>query len=208
MWKMIIGQSIFQLVVILVLYFAGDSILGYDTSIPEQKLQLDTILFNVFVWMQIFNELNCRRLDNKFNVFEGVHRNLFFLIINAIMIGLQVGIIFVGSQVFKISPEGLNGVQWAISIIIAAFTLPWGVLVRVFPDVWFERCVEFVTLPFVASYRCMGRVFGSAARLMPRRGSKKSDAAGSQASNDDVTHEGKKEKPGTTITIAPPKENV
>lgn len=30
MWKMITGQAIFQLVVTLILYFAGADILGYD----------------------------------------------------------------------------------------------------------------------------------------------------------------------------------
>ncbi|KLO81918.1 unnamed protein product [Fusarium fujikuroi] len=173
MWKMIIGQSIFQVVVVLVLYFAGDSILGYNTSIAAEKLQLDTIIFNMFVWMQIFNELNCRRLDNKFNVFVGIHRNLFFILINAIMIGLQIGIIFIGGRVFDIDTDGLNGVQWAISILIAAFSLPWGVLVRIFPDEWFANVVYFFAPPFVWAYKWMGRGWARFMRLF--RKSKKAD---------------------------------
>ncbi|KAF5635311.1 calcium-translocating P-type ATPase PMCA-type [Fusarium tjaetaba] len=173
MWKMIIGQSIFQVVVVLVLYFAGDSILGYNTSIAAEKLQLDTIIFNMFVWMQIFNELNCRRLDNKFNVFVGIHRNLFFILINAIMIGLQIGIIFIGGRVFDIDTDGLNGVQWAISILIAAFSLPWGVLVRIFPDEWFAKVVYFFAPPFVWAYNLMARGWGRFMRLF--RKSKKAD---------------------------------
>lgn len=50
MWKMIIGQSIFQLVVTLVLNFAGTSITGY------KDVWLKTVVFNTFVWMQIFNQ--------------------------------------------------------------------------------------------------------------------------------------------------------
>ncbi|KAG4284413.1 calcium-translocating P-type ATPase, PMCA-type [Fusarium proliferatum] len=173
MWKMIIGQSIFQVVVVLVLYFAGDSILGYNTSIAAEKLQLDTIIFNMFVWMQIFNALNCRRLDNKFNVFVGIHRNLFFILINAIMIGLQIGIIFIGGRVFDIDTDGLNGVQWAISILIAAFSLPWGVLVRIFPDEWFAKVVYFFAPPFVWAYKWMGRGWARFMRLF--RKSKKAD---------------------------------
>lgn len=159
MWKMIIGQSIFQLVVILVLYFAGGAILQYDVSIANEKLQLDTIIFNVFVWMQIFNELNCRRLDNKLNIFVGVHRNWFFIAINAIMIGLQIAIVFVGDKVFDIDPDGLDGLQWAISILVAAFSLPWGVVVRFFPDEWFAWCVYLVAPPFVVCYRYMVKGF-------------------------------------------------
>ncbi|KAL3456700.1 hypothetical protein BJX64DRAFT_36723 [Aspergillus heterothallicus] len=169
MWKMIIGQSIFQLVVIIVLYFAGDTILSYNTSIESEKLQLDTIIFNVFVWMQIFNELNCRRLDNHFNVFVGVHRNWFFIVINAIMIGLQITIVFVGGRVFDIDPDGLDGPQWAISVIISLFSLPWGVVVRIFPDEWFAASVYTVAPPFVGSYKAMARGFRAFGRLFKRK---------------------------------------
>lgn len=54
MWKMIIGQSIYQLVVTLVLYFAGARILSYDT--PGEHARLQSTIFNTFVWMQIFNQ--------------------------------------------------------------------------------------------------------------------------------------------------------
>lgn len=55
MWKMIIGQSLYQLVVTLVLNFAGNEILGYETEF--EKSRLETLVFNVYVWMQIFNQL-------------------------------------------------------------------------------------------------------------------------------------------------------
>lgn len=179
---MIIGQSIFQLVVVIVLYFAGGAILNYDTSIESEKLQLDTIIFNMFVWMQIFNELNCRRLDNKFNVFVGVHRNWFFIVINLIMIGLQVTIVFVGNRVFDIDPDGLDGPQWAISILVAAFSLPWGVVVRIFPDEWFAKVVRFVAPPFVISYRFLARGFTKFGRLFKR--SKKLDSEDSDSTEE------------------------
>lgn len=53
MWKMIIGQSIYQMVVTLVLYFAGAAIFSYHTEHEMQQLQ--TAVFNTYVWMQIFN---------------------------------------------------------------------------------------------------------------------------------------------------------
>lgn len=54
MWKMMIGQSIYQLVVTFVLNFAGMSIFGYSTG--SQQDELETVVFNTFVWMQIFNQ--------------------------------------------------------------------------------------------------------------------------------------------------------
>jgi magnesium-transporting ATPase (P-type) len=54
MWKMIIGQAIYQLVVTFVLNFGGESILSYQSE--REKGQLKTLVFNTFVWMQIFNQ--------------------------------------------------------------------------------------------------------------------------------------------------------
>jgi Ca2+-transporting ATPase len=58
MWKMIIGQSIYQLVVTLILNFAGKSILKsiIDFSDEDADTALKTVVFNTFVWMQIFNQ--------------------------------------------------------------------------------------------------------------------------------------------------------
>lgn len=53
MWKMIIGQSIYQLIITLVLNFAGDAILGYTGSAKDR---LETLVFNTYVWMQFFNQ--------------------------------------------------------------------------------------------------------------------------------------------------------
>lgn len=172
MWKMIIGQAIFQLMITLTLYFAGPEILNYDRHSEDQMLQLDTLIFNTFVWMQIFNEFNNRRLDNKFNILEGVHRNQFFIFINLLMVGLQVCIIFIGSRVFDITPGGLNGTQWAISIIIAMMSLPWGVLVRLFPDEIFAAIAKFVGKPFVVLCRFLAKLFQSIGGMLPKRTSK------------------------------------
>jgi Ca2+-transporting ATPase len=54
MWKMIIGQAIFQLVVAFILNFGGTRILSYGT--PREQKQLQTLVFNTFVFMQIFNQ--------------------------------------------------------------------------------------------------------------------------------------------------------
>lgn len=166
MWKMIIGQSIFQLAITITLYFAGQTILGYDANNENQMKELDTIVFNTFVWMQIFNQFNNRRLDNKFNIFEGVHRNQFFIVINCIMVGAQVAIVFVGGDVFSI--KELNGVQWAICLVLASLSLPWAVLIRIFPDPWFAKIAHTVRKPVVVVYRALGAFFSSVARVFKK----------------------------------------
>lgn len=78
--------------------------------------------------------LSNRRLDNKFNIFEGITHNWFFIGINLIMIGGQVMIIFVGGKAFHVRP--LNGAQWGYSVVLGALSLPVAVLIRVIPDEW------------------------------------------------------------------------
>jgi len=83
MIKMILGQSIYQIAIILVFHFLGHGILGLDHSERNNGV-VTTLVFNTFVFAQIFNSINCRRLDNKLNIFEGILRNRFFLAITAI----------------------------------------------------------------------------------------------------------------------------
>ncbi|KAK4141436.1 uncharacterized protein C8A04DRAFT_30934 [Dichotomopilus funicola] len=157
MMKMIIGQAVCQLAITLVLNFAGASLLGYDVSNRNHDIasyeqeRLRTLVFNTFVWLQIFNELNNRRLDNRLNIFEGITRNYFFMVINLIMIGGQVLIIFVGGAAFQITP--LNGKEWGLSIGLGAISLPWGAAIRKFPDSWVEAMIPKIPLPNIWPFK-------------------------------------------------------
>lgn len=161
MWKMIVGQAIYQLVVTFTLYFAGAKILHYDLAANDSilKTELDTIVFNTFVWMQIFNEFNNRRLDNKFNIFEGVQKNMFFIGINAIMVGGQIMIIFVGGKAFQI--KRIGGSQWAICILCALPCLLWAVLLRCVPDQYAATLFGFVGRIWFAVAMPVLRVFAA-----------------------------------------------
>jgi len=55
MWKMIIGQSIYQLVVTLTLDFIGKDLMKYMSPLDENSFE--TFVFNTYVWMQLFNQL-------------------------------------------------------------------------------------------------------------------------------------------------------
>lgn len=75
-----------------------------------------------------------RRLDNNFNIFEGLTHNWFFIGISALMCGGQVLIIFVGGAAFSISKEGQSGTMWAIAIVLGVLSVPFGVAIRLIPD--------------------------------------------------------------------------
>lgn len=130
MWKMIIGQAIFQLTITLILNFRATSIFSYNNVSRIENVS--TLVFNTFVWMQIFNQWNNRRLDNKFNIFEGVSRNLFFIAINVVMVAGQIMIIFVGGKAFNV--RRLNAFEWGCSLILGFLSIPLGAVIRLIPD--------------------------------------------------------------------------
>lgn len=134
MWKMIIGQSIYQLVVTFILNFAGGKIFSWDHD------HLQTVVFNTFVFMQIFNQYNSRRIDNKLNIMERIWKNKWFIGIQIIIIGGQVLIIFVGGAAFSV--KRLNeGSQWAVSLVLGALSLPIAVIIRLIPDEFVSKLI-------------------------------------------------------------------
>ncbi|KAJ6035912.1 hypothetical protein N7540_000191 [Penicillium herquei] len=143
MWKMILGQSIYKLAICFTLYFAGHSMFNFDQSNNAEMLELNTIIFNTFVWMQIFNEFNCRRLDNKFNIFEGIHKNKWFFMINLLMVGGQILIIFIGGRAFGVTK--LSGWQWGVSLGFAIFCIPWAAILKLVPDSYVGVLLSGVT---------------------------------------------------------------
>ncbi|KAK2750326.1 hypothetical protein FQN57_003806 [Myotisia sp. PD_48] len=139
MWKMIIGQSIFQLVVTFILNFAGQGILNYSPDNVDETKSFKALIFNTFVFLQIFNQYNARRIDNKLNIFEGLFRNTWFIAIQVIIVGGQVMIIFVGRTAFKVVP--LDGKEWGISIILGLLSIPMAVIIRLIPDEFIRKLI-------------------------------------------------------------------
>lgn len=82
-----------------------------------------------------------RRLDNQFNIFEGLFQNWFFIGISAIMCGGQVLIIYVGGKAFNIAPGGQSGIMWGTAILLGFLSIPIGVVIRLIPDVLCEKLV-------------------------------------------------------------------
>ncbi|KAI8932108.1 hypothetical protein NX059_010993 [Plenodomus lindquistii] len=175
MWKMIIGQAIFQVTATFVLHFAGPKFLPYSES------EMRSMIFNMFVWLQIFNQYNNRRLDNKLNIFVNIHKNYYFIALNVVMVGAQIVIVFYGSTAFSI--VRINGNQWAISVIIAILCLPWGCCVRLFPDSWFAIGAKFFGKPFVVVYRPCARFWN---RMMARMNSKKGRSSEKDAQDSSI----------------------
>ncbi|RVW23010.1 putative calcium-transporting ATPase 13, plasma membrane-type [Vitis vinifera] len=123
MWRNLLAQALYQIVVLLTLHFKGQSIFGVN----KEK---DTLIFNTSVLCQVFNEFNARELEKK-NVFEGIHKNKLFLGIVGLAIILQVVMVEFLNKFAD--TERLDWGQWVACIGVAAASWPIGWLVKCIP---------------------------------------------------------------------------
>lgn len=135
MVKMILGQALVQIAFILTLYFAGKQLLNMDAIDELGRIQEDNLLraliFNTYVFLQLFNLPNCRVLDRELNIFKGLHRNGWFIGILIIEVALQVLIAYKGGAAFSVVP--MNAREWGITIVGGFIVWPTGVLIRLLP---------------------------------------------------------------------------
>jgi len=128
MWANMLGQATYQIAVVMFLLFAGPDILnveeGHKVEERDENSEHYTIIFNTFVWMQLFNEMNARKLKGEVNVFKGILDNPLFYCILITTAVLQVIIVQYGSYAFHVYDHGLNGKFWGISMAFGFGSLP------------------------------------------------------------------------------------
>eukprot|EP00644_Phytophthora_capsici_P007771 jgi/Phyca11/126140/e_gw1.61.140.1 len=137
MVKHIAGQTLLQLTMLLLLTFQGDNWFNVPsgrssvTDDDSKSTEHLTIVFNTFVWLQLFNQLNCRQgvADTPVLRLMELWKNKLSIAALCVQCGLQVAIVQLGDELFHCAP--LSGVQWAACIAMGALTLPLGWLLRV-----------------------------------------------------------------------------
>ena len=92
-----------------------------------------SMIFNIFVFYTLFNQINCRVIDDSFNILVRINRSLLFILICLCEIGLQVAIIYVGKSPFHIINDGFTGEQWGICIGFSAITFVVSFFVKLIP---------------------------------------------------------------------------
>eukprot|EP00750_Incisomonas_marina_P002671 INCI12548.2.p1 GENE.INCI12548.2~~INCI12548.2.p1 ORF type:complete len:1364 (-),score=264.61 INCI12548.2:3126-6926(-) len=154
--RFIITSAIYQIAILCVLLYAGacddqsqvctNGYYGtcggwlrcqHDDLVPEGTPSAHfTMIFNVFVLMQLFNEINTRKLHDEINVFEGMCENAWFVCIWIGSMGVQVLV----TQLVNYNDLGYNKVfyttqldwfQWCVCLALGMGALLWGILVRI-----------------------------------------------------------------------------
>ncbi|XP_021565684.1 plasma membrane calcium-transporting ATPase 1 isoform X4 [Carlito syrichta] len=135
MMKNILGHAFYQLVVVFTLLFAGEKFFDIDSGrnapLHAPPSEHYTIVFNTFVLMQLFNEINARKIHGERNVFEGIFNNAIFCTIVLGTFVVQIIIVQFGGKPFSCSELSIE--QWLWSIFLGMGTLLWGQLISTIP---------------------------------------------------------------------------
>ena len=126
MWRNIACQAVYQVTVLLLLLYA-DSFVSIGWSHEEHY----TVIFNAFVWMQLWNEINSRKVNSEWNVFEHLFSNWLFPAIIAGTIAVQIIMVeLLGSFANTV---GLSAYEWLFCVAVGMGGLPVGLLQRCIP---------------------------------------------------------------------------
>eukprot|EP00744_Colponema_vietnamica_P000450 GILI01000815.1.p2 GENE.GILI01000815.1~~GILI01000815.1.p2 ORF type:complete len:1124 (+),score=399.86 GILI01000815.1:165-3536(+) len=162
MMRNILGQAVYQLIVVFVMFYSGETWLPeYNTSKdalfnpgtsyvisgrfrtvknePDYSRfektfgpsRMGTYVFNTFVLMQLFNEINARKLGNEMNILEGIRDCPLFGYIWVVTMGVQILLVEFGNIAFNCHRDGLTWQQWLICVAFGTGSLFIGVLLKI-----------------------------------------------------------------------------
>ena len=135
----IVSQAIFQISTLTIIIFYGDYIFGVPSDRNLEHFMWNnvngyhfTIFFNIFVFMQVFNSINARKLQkDEYNVFTGIFGNWLYILIQTIIIVGQVILVTFGGRAVR--THALSIKQHCECLGISALTLVWGFFVKLLP---------------------------------------------------------------------------
>jgi len=138
-------QSLFQIGLLAYLMF------GYcgDFGCAPGSARHNTIIFNTFVFCQIFNEFNARSIGDEVDVFKGLHKNGTFLAIIAFTVATQYALVQYAGDFVR--TERLGAEEWKHCMLLAALSLPLGGLMRLLPAQ--ESADNYAVLPRILQHK-------------------------------------------------------
>lgn len=139
MYMNIISQAIFQIIILIVILFYGDVIFGVPSDRGLEHFTWNevngyhfTIFFNIFVFMQVCNSINARKLNKTdYNVFKGILGNWYYIFIQSFIIVGQMILVTFGGRAVR--THRLTILQHLECLAIASITLVVGFLTKFIP---------------------------------------------------------------------------
>jgi magnesium-transporting ATPase (P-type) len=92
-----------------------------------------TLIFDVFVIYTLFNQINCRIIDDSLNTFKRITRAKLFCIVTLAELAIQILISQIGRIVFHCVNGGLSGMQWLICLGFSISTILFNFIIKFIP---------------------------------------------------------------------------
>jgi len=108
----------------------------FENASPSRHL---SFIFNLFVFLQIFNMLGARKINDEKNIFEGIFKNPLFLGVWFVIFFGQILIVIFGGRGMGVHLMGLTMVQWVISVGLSSLALIWNLVLKFVPEKFFPE---------------------------------------------------------------------
>ena len=92
-----------------------------------------TIIFNTFVFYTLFNQINCRVINDQLNIFSRIHRCWLFILITGCEMVLQGILVEFGRNAFHCSKGGLTIQQWGMCFLMGSLTFVVSFFIKFIP---------------------------------------------------------------------------
>ena len=144
----IVSQALFQIFILLFILFKGDALFGVNSDRELEHYEWNdqhgyhfTIFFDVFVFLQVFNSINARKLNQKeLDIFEGIEDNAYYIIVQAFIVFGQIVLVTFGGRAVRTQP--LSIFQHLCCALISSLSLGVGYLVKLIPIDMSEKIVK------------------------------------------------------------------
>eukprot|EP00951_Prasinocladus_malaysianus_P034334 scaffold345687_cov42-Prasinocladus_malaysianus.AAC.1 len=90
----------------------------YEEAVHAVDMKINSFFFNAFIWLQLANLLNARKINDEWNIFEGVLSSSVFLSMYALILVLQIIIMEVPFMNTIFGIQAITPEQWGLCIAI------------------------------------------------------------------------------------------
>jgi len=98
-----------------------------------------SFIFNLFVFLQIFNMLGARKINDEIWIFEGIFTNPLFMGVWITICAGQCFIMIFGGAALKVHYTGITPLQWGLSVGLSFMSLFVNLLLKFIPEKFFPE---------------------------------------------------------------------
>ena len=150
MYRQIIGITLYQVGIMMVIMYGGKSVFEVDYEASTQTISDDeagkmkrthfTLIWNTFIFLQFFNLINCRDVSaEKMHGFANLPRNFLTWVILLIIAGVQIAgcFTFLGFLIFEARKTDAR--EFAVCVVAAASVILANALLKLIPARWIAK---------------------------------------------------------------------